>query len=74
MLGAGVTDFDGGDILLGGDGSDIITGRGGNDIIDGDKWLEWQIGVFAVVDVDAHRRANCPHKSMTTLPATCSPD
>ena len=47
VLGAGVTSFDGGNIILGGDGSDIITGRGGDDIIDGDKWLNVQIGVYA---------------------------
>ena len=37
VLGAGVTSFDGGDIILGGDGSDTITGNAGDDIIDGDK-------------------------------------
>src|SRR5262245_18270621 len=31
-LGAPVTFFDGGNIILGGDGSDIIEGRGGNDL------------------------------------------
>ena len=36
LLGAGVTSFGAGNIILGGDGSDIIEGRGGNDIIDGD--------------------------------------
>ncbi|RYE58560.1 MAG: heme peroxidase, partial [Hyphomicrobiales bacterium] len=46
VVGAGVTAFDGGDIILGGDGSDIIRGNGGDDIIDGDKWLDAQIGVF----------------------------
>src|SRR5262249_29477177 len=39
-----------GDIILGGDGSDTIQGNGGNDIIDGDKWLDVQIGVFALAD------------------------
>ena len=43
VLGAGVTSFDGGNIILGGDGNDTITGRGGDDIIDGDKWLDVQI-------------------------------
>ena len=45
VVGAGVTSFDGGNILLGGDGSDTITGRGGDDIIDGDKWLNVRISV-----------------------------
>ena len=44
-MGAGVTSFSAGDIILGGDGSDTIMGRGGDDIIDGDKWLNVQIGV-----------------------------
>ena len=43
LLGAGVTSFDGGNIILGGGGSDRITGRGGDDIIDGDQWLNVQI-------------------------------
>ena len=47
VLGAGVTSFDAGNILLGGDGSDKITGRGGNDIIDGDKWLNVRIGIMS---------------------------
>ena len=45
FLGAGVTFFDAGNIILGGDGSDIIEGRGGNDLIDGDKWLNVRISV-----------------------------
>ncbi|BDG74000.1 peroxidase family protein [Roseomonas fluvialis] len=45
VVGAGVTLFDDGEILLGGDGSDIIEGRGGNDIIDGDKWFNVRISV-----------------------------
>jgi Ca2+-binding RTX toxin-like protein len=45
ILGAGVTSFDGGNIILGGGGSDRITGRGGNDIIDGDAWLNVQLQV-----------------------------
>ena len=40
VLGAGVTSYSAGDIILGGDGSDRITGRLGDDIIDGDKWLD----------------------------------
>ncbi len=50
VLGAGVTSFDGGNIILGGDGNDVITGRGGDDIIDGDKWLDVRI------KLDEHRR------------------
>ena len=45
VVGAGVTMFDGGNILLGGAGSDVIEGRGGDDIIDGDKWLNVRISV-----------------------------
>ena len=45
LLGAGVTFFDAGNIILGGDGSDIIEGRGGNDLIDGDNWLNVRISV-----------------------------
>ena len=52
LLGAGVTSFGAGNIILGGDGSDIIEGRGGDDIIDGDRWLNVRI---AVTDVTRHR-------------------
>ena len=45
VLGAGVTFFDAGDIILGGDGNDEIVGGGGDDIIDGDKWLNVRISV-----------------------------
>ncbi|TCL64656.1 peroxidase family protein [Rhizobium sp. BK251] len=45
VLGAGVTSFAAGDIILGGDGSDQITGNGGDDIIDGDKWLNVRISI-----------------------------
>jgi Ca2+-binding RTX toxin-like protein len=45
VVGAGVTSYDAGEIILGGDGSDIIEGRGGDDIIDGDKWLNVRISV-----------------------------
>jgi Ca2+-binding RTX toxin-like protein len=45
VVGAGVTSFNGGNILLGGAGADIIEGRGGDDIIDGDKWLNVRISV-----------------------------
>ncbi len=52
VLGAGVTSFSSGNILLGGAGSDEITGRGGDDIIDGDKWLNVRVGVFENIGVD----------------------
>ncbi|MDB5745134.1 MAG: hypothetical protein JWR68_3449 [Polaromonas sp.] len=67
VLGAGVTSYSAGEIILGGDGSDTITGRGGDDIIDGDKWLDVQIGVFAAGDT-AHTGAALElHSSMKTL-------
>ena len=47
VLGAGVTSFGAGNIILGGDGSDIIEGRGGDDLIDGDAWLNVRISVCA---------------------------
>ena len=52
VLGAGVTSYGSGNILLGGAGSDLITGRGGNDIIDGDKYLNVRVGVFAGIGPD----------------------
>ena len=67
VLGAGVTSFDGGDIILGGDGSDTITGNAGDDIIDGDKWLDVQIGVFAPTDVNHTGTPIELHNSMTSL-------
>ncbi len=70
VLGAGVTSFDGGDIILGGDGSDAITGNAGDDIIDGDKYLDVQIGVFAVGDTEHVGPPIALHKSMTTLAAS----
>jgi Ca2+-binding RTX toxin-like protein len=70
VLGAGVTSFSAGDIILGGDGSDLITGRGGDDIIDGDKWLDVQIGVFAPEDVNHTGEPIALHQSMTTLAAS----
>ncbi len=69
LLGAGVTSFDGGDIILGGDGSDLIRGNGGDDIIDGDKWLDVQIGVFAANDTNHTGTPLELHNSMTTLAA-----
>ncbi|WP_417581806.1 peroxidase family protein [Pelagibacterium sp.] len=67
VLGAGVSEYSAGEIILGGAGSDIMMGMMGDDIIDGDKWLDVQIGVFAVGDTD---HAGAPlelHNSMTTL-------
>jgi Ca2+-binding RTX toxin-like protein len=49
VLGAGVTSFLAGDVILGGDGSDTITGRVGDDIIDGDKWLNVRISIRETV-------------------------
>lgn len=67
VLGAGVSSYSAGDIILGGDGSDLMMGRGGDDIIDGDKWLDVQIGVFAANDT-AHAGAPIAlHNSMKTL-------
>jgi Ca2+-binding RTX toxin-like protein len=70
VLGAGVTSFSEGDIILGGDGSDIMIGRMGDDIIDGDKWLDVQIGVFAANDPNHLGEPIALHKSMTTLAAS----
>ena len=67
LLGAGVTEFSAGDIILGGDGSDRITGQAGDDIIDGDKWLDVQIGVFAPGDTEHTGTPIALHNSMTTL-------
>ena len=50
LLGAGVTSFSSGNIILGGDGSDIIEGRRGDDLIDGDRWLNARISVRANAD------------------------
>src|SRR5262245_885065 len=50
FLGAGVTSFGAGNIILGGDGSDLITGNDGDDLIDGDKWLNVRISVRANTD------------------------
>ena len=67
LLGAGVTSFSAGDIILGGDGSDVMTGLAGDDIIDGDKWLDVQIGVFAANDPDHTGTPIALHNSMTSL-------
>ncbi|SEI20752.1 peroxidase family protein [Tardiphaga sp. OK245] len=70
VLGAGVTEYSAGDIILGGDGSDRITGQEGDDIIDGDKWLDVQIGVFAPGDTEHAGIPIALHNSMTTLAAS----
>jgi Ca2+-binding RTX toxin-like protein len=65
VVGAGVTSYIAGDIILGGDGNDVIMGLAGDDIIDGDKWLDVNIAVYATT-----ARTGTPiaiHKSMTTL-------
>lgn len=67
VLGAGVTEFSAGEIILGGAGSDIMKGQMGDDIIDGDKWLDVQIGVFAVGDTNHTGEPLELHDSMTTL-------
>jgi Ca2+-binding RTX toxin-like protein len=68
VLGAGVTSFTAGDILLGGDGNDVITGRMGDDIIDGDKWLDVNIAVMSGIGPDGGTGTLLQtHKSMTTL-------
>ena len=67
VVGAGVTSFDGGNIILGGDGSDTMTGRGGDDIIDGDKWLNVRISVRQNADGTGNEIAS--HNSMKTLVA-----
>ena len=50
FLGAGVTSFGSGNIILGGSGSDIIEGRGGDDLIDGDRLLNVRISVRENID------------------------
>jgi Ca2+-binding RTX toxin-like protein len=45
LLGADVTSFGSGNIILGGSGSDIIEGRGGDDLIDGDRYLNVRISI-----------------------------
>lgn len=70
LLGAGVTEYSAGDIILGGDGSDRLTGQAGDDIIDGDSWLDVQIGVFAVGDTEHTGTPIALHNSMTTLAAS----
>ena len=71
VLGAGVTSFSAGDIILGGDGSDLIQGNAGDDIIDGDKWLNVRIGIMSGFTADGptgtELAGNPNIKSMTSL-------
>jgi Ca2+-binding RTX toxin-like protein len=70
VLGAGVTEFGSGDIILGGDGSDLITGRAGDDVIDGDKWLNVRIAVHQNIGPNGGIGPVLEyHESMTTLAA-----
>jgi hypothetical protein len=68
VLGVVTNSFIAGDIILGGDGSDSLQGNAGDDILDGDKWLDVQIGVFAL-DADGNQIGEpiALHNSMTTL-------
>ena len=50
LLGADVSSFASGNIILGGDSGDLIEGRGGDDIIDGDAWLNVRLSVRDAVD------------------------
>jgi len=65
VVGAGVTFFDRGNIILGGGRSDMIEGRGGDDIIDGDKWLNVRISVRQNLDATGPEIATAD--SMTQL-------
>jgi Ca2+-binding RTX toxin-like protein len=69
-MAAGTVVFNAGDVILGGDGSDTIQGNAGDDIIDGDKWLDVQIGVYAVGDTNHTGPTIAVHNSMTTLAAS----
>ena len=51
LLGAGVTTWTAGNILIGGAGSDLLEGRSGNDLIDGDASLEVLLSVPAAAGV-----------------------
>ncbi|CAB4889650.1 unannotated protein [freshwater metagenome] len=51
LLGSGVTQWNAGNILIGGRGSDLLEGRSGNDFIDGDAWLTVQLSVPAASGV-----------------------
>lgn len=65
FLGANVTVFTGGNILIGGDRSDVLEGRGGNDLIDGDAFLQVSL---AVIDPNTGAVLQTA-KSMTELSA-----
>jgi len=66
VVGAGVTSYARGNIILGGNGGDTIEGRAGDDIIDGDKWLNVRLSVR-----DASNPATeiASHNTMSTLQA-----
>ena len=65
LLGAGITSFNAGEIILGGDGNDVIMGRDGDDIIDGDKWLNVRVSVRANADGTGAEIGT--HNSLKTL-------
>ncbi|KQZ71667.1 hypothetical protein ASE06_19915 [Sphingopyxis sp. Root214] len=68
VVGAGVTSYNAGDIILGGDGSDLIRGNAGDDIIDGDKWLNVRISVRQNIGPDGGTGAEiATANSMTEL-------
>ncbi len=70
VLGAGVTFYNAGDIILGGDGSDSIQGNAGDDIIDGDKWLNVQISIRTSVGPNGGEGAEIARASSMTGPIT----
>lgn len=57
LLDPGVTQFTGGNIILGGDGSDILEGRGGDDLLDGDAWLGVRLSVRDAANPDVELRS-----------------
>jgi Ca2+-binding RTX toxin-like protein len=70
VLGAGVTSFIAGDIILGGDGSDRIQGNGGDDIIDGDKWLNVRISIRQNIGPNGGTGAEIASANGMTAPVT----
>ena len=73
LLGAGVTSFGAGNIILGGDGSDIIEGRGGDDLIDGDRCAQrarQRARSEQSRPGDPQRRKHRPSSCPTCWPAT----
>ncbi len=57
FVGAGVTSFGSGNIILGGAGSDLLEGRGGDDLIDGDRSLNVRISVRNATDPNLEIRS-----------------